>query len=92
MDFTIAPHSGFKPPADAIEQLWAVLGSARDEARFARRGADITATWGEDAPISMERDERADIGRRAILSIVRDVCETTPGISSDWYAVSVARR
>lgn len=92
MDFTITVHSGFTSPADAIDQLWGVLGTAREEARFARQGAGITAKWGDDVPISMERDEREDIGRRAILSIVRDVCDSSPGLRSDWYAVSATRR
>ena len=43
---------------------------------------------GEDAPISMERDEREEIGRRAVLDIVRSVCERAPELKSDWFAVS----
>jgi hypothetical protein len=38
--------------------------------------------------VAMERDVREDIGRRAVLDIVVDVCELTPGLSEDWFAVS----
>jgi len=53
--------------------------------------ADIRAKWGEDAPVSMERDVREEIGRRAVLDIVQDVCERTPELSPDWFAVSAYR-
>jgi len=42
---------------------------------------------GEDLPASMERDERAEIGRRAVLDIVCDVCESAPELELDWFAV-----
>ncbi len=90
MDFAITLHSGSAAPPDAIDLLWAALGSTRDGARFTRRGAEITARWEADAPVSMERDEREDIGRRAILSLVRDVCEGGPGLKSDWYAIAAS--
>jgi hypothetical protein len=89
--FRITLHSGFAAPADALDLLWQRLDSKRDDARFARVGAEIRATWGEDAPISMERDEREEIGRRAVLDIVCDVCTRAPELRSDWFAVSTLR-
>ena len=88
MQFRITPHSPFSPPDDAVELLWERLGSCREEVSFAKVGPEIRATTDEDAPVSMTRDERADIGRRAVLAVVRDVCEGAPELRSDWFAVS----
>ncbi len=54
-------------------------------------GADIRAKWGEDAPVSMERDVREQIGRRAVLDIVQEVCERSSELMPDWFAVSAYR-
>jgi hypothetical protein len=88
VQFKITPHSGYAPPVDALDLLWARLGVRREEVSFARMGAEIMATTGEDAPVSMTRDERAEIGRRAVLDVVRDVCDGAPELRSDWFAVS----
>jgi len=88
--FKITPHAGFTAstkPANAVDLLWQRLGASHDEASFAKVGPEISATWGEDVP-SMARDEDAEIGRRAVLDIVRDVCEHAPELEVDWFAVS----
>jgi hypothetical protein len=74
-----------------MDLLWQRLGASRDEVSFAKVGPEIRATWEEDAPVSMERDERVEIGRRAVLDIVIDVCERAPELNSDWFAVSARR-
>jgi hypothetical protein len=91
--FRISRHSGsgHSAPTDAVEQLWQQLPAKRDEASFGKVGAEIRAEWGIDAPVSHERDEREEIGRRIVLEIVRDVCERTPELKADWYAVSTSR-
>jgi len=71
--------------------LWPQLGAKRDEASFAKVGNVIRAEWGVDAPVSLEREEREEIGRGVVLEIVRDVCERTPELKADWYAVSPFR-
>jgi hypothetical protein len=91
VQFRITLHSGFAARADALELLSQALGASRGGARFAKVGAEITATWGEDAPVAMERDVREEIGRRTVLDVVVDVCELTPGLSEDWFAVSPSR-
>ena len=78
-------------PANAMDLLWQRLDASRDETSFTKVGAEIRATWGEDAPVSMERDERDELGRRAVLDIVIDVCERSPELNSDWFAVSAQR-
>jgi hypothetical protein len=89
--FKISRHSGFSAPADAVDLLWQQLGAKRDEASFARVGSEIRAEWGADTPVSLERDEREEHGRRVVLEIVRDVCERTPGLKTDWFAISPFR-
>ncbi len=91
MEFKISRHSGRNAPADALDQLLRRLGEDRDRVGFARADTEIRATWREDTPISMERDVREEIGRRAVLDIVCKVCESAPELESDWYAVSLFR-
>jgi hypothetical protein len=91
VQFRITPHSAFDPPAGALELLFERLGARREEVSFAKIGSDISARTGEDAPVSMTRDERVEVGRRAVLDIVREVCEGAPDLKSDWFAVSSER-
>jgi hypothetical protein len=37
----------------------------------------------------MERDVRAELGHRAVLGIVRKVCERAPELEWDWFAVGI---
>jgi hypothetical protein len=89
--FRITRHSGHSAPADALDLLLQRLGAKRGEVSFAKVGGEIRAAWGKDAPVSMTRDERLDIGRRAVLDIVRDVCERAPELRLEWFAVSAQR-
>jgi hypothetical protein len=82
-------HSGFGAPREALELLWQQLGPKREAARFVLRAKEIRATWGEEAPVSMESDERQELGRLAVLEIVREACSGVPELSYDWYAVSL---
>jgi hypothetical protein len=74
-----------------MDLLWQRLGAKRDGTSFAKVGAEIMATWREDAPASMEHDERVALGRRAVLDIVIGVCERAPKLDSDWFAISAQR-
>ena len=94
MKFRITSHSGFivaARPGNALDLLWQRLGGSRDEVEFARSGDEIVATWEEDAPAAMGSDERAEIGRRAVLDIVRDACEGSPDLNLEWFAVGFFR-
>lgn len=88
MRFKITCHSGYSPPEDALDRLLERLGPRREDVSFTKVGAEIKAMLDEDAPVSMTRDERVDIGRRGVLAVVTDTCESTPGLRSDWFAVS----
>jgi hypothetical protein len=94
MKLRITPHSGFaasRRPADAMDLLWERLEACHDEASFGRVGHEICATWGEDVPASMDRHERAELGRHAVLRILREVCERPPELELDWFAVGFFR-
>jgi hypothetical protein len=86
--FKIVVHAGYGAPANAIELLAERLGPAHEDARFTPGRDAIEATYGEEAPISMASDERAEIGRRALLEILDEVCDGAPELDFEWYAVS----
>jgi hypothetical protein len=89
--FKITHHSGHKPPDGALDLLTQRLGARREDVSFLKVGGEIWATVEADAPVSMTQDERADIGRRAVLGVVREVCDGAPELDSDWFAVSSGR-
>ena len=74
-----------------MDLLTTRLGNRRDDVRFARVGEELRANLDRDEPVAMTQDERTDIGRRMVLEIVEDVCERTPELKVDWFAVSPAR-
>ena len=90
MRFTIKAHMGSRHaqrPPDAIELLWQRLSTIRDEVSFTKVGSEIRATWGADADSALGRQERAEIGRRAVLEIVSEVCERAAELQLEWFAV-----
>jgi hypothetical protein len=88
MRFKITIHARSGAPADALDLLFERLGAGRESVRFSKPGIAIIANWVTDAPVTMERDERSEVGRQAVWDIVRTVCEATPELRSQWYAVS----
>jgi hypothetical protein len=86
--FRITHHSGYAAPADALDLLLARAGASSSGVSFAKVGPYIRAVTAEDAPVSMTRDERNEIGRRAGLDVVRELCEGSTELQSDWFAVS----
>jgi hypothetical protein len=90
--FGITPHSGAKAPADALQLLWERLEGRRfGEIAFNRAGYAINASVGQEAPISMERDEREEVGRLAVLERLREICDDAPELRIEWYAVGPRR-
>jgi hypothetical protein len=90
MKFRITRHATASPPEDALDLLTSRIGTRRDDVRFARVGGELRANLDRDEPIAMTLDERTDIGRRAVLAIVEEVCERAPELKLDWFAVSSA--
>jgi hypothetical protein len=91
MRFKITYHSGHNPPENALDMLVQRLGPRREGVSFVKVGAEIWATVEVDAPVSVTHDERAGIGRRVVLGVVREVCEGAGELDSDWFAVSSGR-
>jgi hypothetical protein len=94
LEFRITSHSGLTSPArsaDAMDLLWERLqrgGGPDDDASFARVGNQISVTWGPALEASPERRERSEIGRAAVLNIVREACEQAPKeLEFNWFAV-----
>lgn len=88
MKFKITIHARSGAPSDAVALLFERLGPSRDSVRFSKPGVAIMANWVTDAPVTMERDERSEVGRQTVWDIVRTVCEDTPDLRSQWYAIS----
>ena len=89
--YRITPHLGSPRPrwdAEAMQLLWHRLDLSRGDMAFSRVGPEITATWQLDAPFPVERDELIELGRLAVLEIVRDVCRRAPELEFEWFAVS----
>jgi len=91
MKFKITRHATASPPEDALDLLTSRIGKRRDDIHFARVGAELRANVDRDEPVSMTQDERTDIGRRAVLDAIAEVCERTPELKVEWFAVSPAR-
>jgi hypothetical protein len=91
MRFRITRHTTASPPEDALDLLTSRIGKRRDDVCFARVGGEIRASFDRDEPVAMTQDERTDVGRRAVLEIVEEVCDRAPELKLDWFAVSPAR-
>ena len=92
MKFAITPHSRSGAPENALDLLWERLEGKRfEDVSFSRKGTELMARAGHDAPVSMERDEREEIGRLAVLDCVTRVCERVPELKIAWFAISPLR-
>ncbi len=97
MNFKITRHAGhhkasrnpaFAAPDDALQLLLARLGPRRDGVSFRMVGDQLRAAYGGDPPVSMTRDERVEVARRAVLDVLVGICATDPELNVEWYAVS----
>jgi hypothetical protein len=90
MKFRITRHASGSPPEHALDLLTKRIGTCEDVV-FARIGPEISASLDGDDRVAVTHDERTDIGRRAVLGIVAEICERAPELKLDWFAVSPAR-
>ena len=89
MEFRITTHAGYGAPVEAIESLWPHLQAADiEDAAFAKGHDDIRASWGYGEASQAIREEVKERERRAVLEAVCEVCDRTPGLEPDWYAIA----
>lgn len=79
------------PPDHVMSLLSERLPKRREDVYFSKVGGEVRARLERDEPVSMTRDERTEIARRAVLEALAEVCERVPELKLDWYAVSPAR-
>jgi len=91
MRFRITRHATASPPADALDLLASRIGKRREDIHFARVGGELRAKIDRDEPVAMTSDERTEIGRRAVLEVIEEVCARAPELKTDWFAVSPGR-
>lgn len=88
--YKITPHLGSSRArhSEAMELLWLRLDTTHNQALFAKAGSEVTVTWHLEAPPPVDRGELVEIGRLAVLAVVREVCRRAPELEFDWFAVS----
>ena len=91
MRFRVTRHAAMKPPEGALELLSSLIPKRREDVVFSQIGSEIRARVDRDDCVWMTQDERAEIGRAAVLGVVRDVCDRSSELKLDWFAVSPAR-
>ena len=55
---------------------------------FSTSGGEIGASLDREESVSETNDERVEIGRRAVLGALEEICDGAPELTLDWYAVS----
>jgi hypothetical protein len=73
-----------------MELLLRRLGHRRDDVSFAMVGGDVVADSEQEEGDRETREARIEACRRAVFDIVDEVCESSPELESDWFAVSYA--
>jgi hypothetical protein len=90
MSFRVTRHGAMTPPDHAMSLLSERLPKRREDVCFSKVGEEIGARLDRDESVSVTRDERVEIGRRAVLNTLAEICERAPELKLDWYAVSPA--
>jgi hypothetical protein len=57
---------------------------------FSMTDGEIGASLDREEFVSETNDERVEIGRRAVLGALEEICDGSPEPKLDWYAVSPA--
>ena len=91
MRFRVTRHAAVKPPMDALSRLFECLPPRREDVQFVKAGDEIRARLDSDELASRTEAERAEIGREAVLRALSEVCERSPELKLDWFAISPAR-
>ena len=88
--FRITRHVAFAPPDHAMSLLCERLPHDCEDVCFSVSAGEIGASLDRDDSVSVTQDERVEIGRRAVLAALEEICERAPALQLDWYAVSAA--
>jgi hypothetical protein len=88
MGFRVTRHAAVTPPERALGLLRERLPKRWDAVCFSISGDEIGASLDRDESVSVTSDERVEIGRRAVLGALEEVCERAPELRLDWYAVA----
>jgi hypothetical protein len=88
--FRITRHVALTPPDHAMSLLSERLPNRSEDVCFSIVGDEIGASLDRDEAVSVTHDERVEIGRRAVLGALEEICEHAPELKLDWYAVSAA--
>jgi hypothetical protein len=91
MRFRVTTHTAVRPPEGVLDLLGERIPSRQGDVLFSKVGGEIRARLDREDSVWMTQDERIEIGRRAVLEAVGEVCERVPNLKLDWYAVSPAR-
>jgi hypothetical protein len=73
-----------------MELLLRRLGHRRDDVTFVIAEGQIVASSELEEGDPETRRSRIEVGRRAVFDVVDEVCQASPELESDWYAVSYA--
>ena len=90
MGFRVTRHAAMIPPERAMGLLSERIPRRHEDVCFTLSGDEIGASLDRDESVSVTSDERVEIGRRAVLDALEEVCERAPALSLDWYAVAPA--
>jgi len=90
MGFRVMRHAAMTPPDRAMGLLNERIPKRHEDVCFSISGDEIGASLDRDESVSVTRDERVEIGRRAVLKALEETCERAPELRLDWYAVAPA--
>jgi hypothetical protein len=90
MRFRVTRHTAVKPPEGVLSLLSEHIPARREDVIFSRGGSEISARLDRDESVRMTADERIEIGRRAVLEAVGEVCKHSADLDAEWFAVSPA--
>ncbi len=88
--FKVIRHAAVAPPDRVMSLLRERIPKRCEDVCFSISGDEIGASLDRDDSVSVTSDERVEIGRRAVLNALEEVCEWAPELSLDWYAVAPA--
>jgi hypothetical protein len=88
--FRITRHAALTPPDRAMSLLCERLPDRSEDVRFSMVGGEVGASFDREESVSANYDESVEIGRRAVLGALEEICDLAPELELDWYAVSPA--